>query len=199
MRKRPKYARYCIHPFMCSELCLGGSELLVFAVIYSFSKEGGIYYGAQEFISRSCGLSVSTVGRAIRSLVEKRYIEKIKGDYCDGYQSIVPGILTVDESYEPMPLNTAELKLPSMKYMNEKRVHMTQLLPDVERPKYQMHVVGDVLEMTAEQYQRLRQLVDEDRLGRYIDRMENLMLEHGYKPFNPYKTIKKWILEDVAV
>ena len=69
------------------------------------------------------------------------------------------------------------------------------------RPKYVFHSFGyeGIVGLTAEQYRRLLRLVDCERLHAYITKLQGLILEKGYRSYNHYKTLKKWILEDTAV
>ena len=67
-KKRDFY--YTIHSFMTRGLRLKGSALVVYAVIYAFSRDGeGYYYGTLDFLCENTGLGLSSVKNALRSLV----------------------------------------------------------------------------------------------------------------------------------
>lgn len=58
------------------ELDMTLPELITFAIIYGFTKDGGWFYGSQEYIGKWAKASTKTVGRSLNSLIEKGYIEK---------------------------------------------------------------------------------------------------------------------------
>ena len=61
---------YTVHSFMTGELGLKGSALVVYAIIYAFSRDGeGYYYGTLDFLCENTGLGLSSVKNALRSLV----------------------------------------------------------------------------------------------------------------------------------
>jgi len=61
--------------WMCNELRLSGNELLVYAAIYGFSKDGASHYsGGRRYLSESFNISLPTVDKALKGLVEKKYI-----------------------------------------------------------------------------------------------------------------------------
>jgi len=83
---------YCIHSFMIGELGLKGNELLIYAIIYSFTcGDKGLFYGTQEFLSAASGISVSSIKRKLLSLLNKGYIEKSNDGIHSGYRSLKDG------------------------------------------------------------------------------------------------------------
>jgi DNA-binding transcriptional regulator YhcF (GntR family) len=59
------------------ELSLKKSELILYAIIYAFTKgEAGLFYGSKRHLAYLSALSERTVHRALSSLVEKGYVEK---------------------------------------------------------------------------------------------------------------------------
>lgn len=192
---------YCIHSFMSEKMGLGGGELLVFAIIYSFTKgEKGIFYGTQNYLSRVSGTSQSTVKRALARLLEKGYIEKCCVGERDGYRAIyIEGAEDCEDTEAPP--NDEENKLPRPSVMRSLDIDIRSKIKPEKRPKYEFHPVGrrGYVTMTAEQYKRLLKLVTSDVLTAYISRLEKLIEDNGYKTFSPYKTIKRWIYEDASV
>ena len=66
-----------ILPFMVEEYKLKGSELLIFALIHGFSKDGESWYmGSTAYISNWVGLSEKNTLRALKSLCEKNMLIK---------------------------------------------------------------------------------------------------------------------------
>lgn len=72
---------YQIHAFMRNQLHLKGNELLVYAVIYSFTTKGDCdyFYGTRKFLSDYTGAESKAIGRALKCLVEKGLI--VKGSF----------------------------------------------------------------------------------------------------------------------
>jgi len=68
---------YVVQGWMINELQLKGNELLVFAIIYGFSKDGqGKFEGSLKYLVDSTGSSRSTIIKTINSLLEKELILK---------------------------------------------------------------------------------------------------------------------------
>lgn len=72
-----------IQGWMCNELELKGNDLLVFALIYGFSQDGeSKFYGGRKYIAETFNISLPTVDKALRNLIDLNYIEKESaGDY----------------------------------------------------------------------------------------------------------------------
>ena len=188
---------------MTDVLGLGGAELLVYAFIYSFTKgDGGLFWGCRDAIADACGISASTLGRAIRALREASLIERCTISGKEGYRCIGYEEAERDAMLGEAPCNDAEKRMPSRLYMERNGIHPVEAIQGVvAHPKYAYHHVGKmgIISMTAEQYCRLLQLVHPEHLHVYISNLEDLILNHGYRCRSPYKTIKKWIYRDAAV
>ena len=66
-----------VHTFMVKDLKLSGFELLVYAEIYGFSKDGmSCFYGSWKYLSDLTGADRATIYRALKSLTEKGLITK---------------------------------------------------------------------------------------------------------------------------
>lgn len=202
MKKRKQInSSYVIHSFMYEKMNLCGSELTVFAVIHSFTKgEKGLFYGTNDFLARACGLSVSTVKRAVARLLNKGYIEEHPSAEHRGYRC-TDFIMKNGCEHDEYPSNEAEEYLPSINEINERGLDVRELIAgDEVRPKYVFHPVSKdgLVMMTSEQYARLLNLVPSELLSSYIRRLELMIKNDGYRTFSAYKTIKRWILEDVS-
>ena len=111
---------YMIHRFMTEELRLGGSRLLVYALIYSFTAAEGSFFGSRGYIARACGISVKTVDRALKELVtlkllfkgERSHLESIEykaniSPQTEGEsQNDAPSKMSVPLSQKVVPLRT---------------------------------------------------------------------------------------------
>lgn len=68
---------YVVQGWMVNELKLKGNNLLVFAVIYGFSKDGqGKFDGSLKYLAECTGSSKNTVIKSLNELVELEYILK---------------------------------------------------------------------------------------------------------------------------
>ena len=184
---------YCIYSFMYNELDLSGGELLVFALIYSFSRgEHGSYYGTQEYMARAVGMSESSVRRIISRLLSKKYITACTYSGRRGYKAT--------PRTSPVYVSTAKGPSPPSTDKSGETAATDGNFTTV-KPKYTYRTVGrrDMLRITNEQYQKLLTLTDSETIQAYACKLELLIMDNGYRTFSPYKTIKKWILEDHAV
>jgi len=84
---------FVVQGWMTNELNLKGNELLVFAIIYGFSKDNqGKFEGSLKYLSDATGSSRSTVIKTLCSLVEKDLVLKenltVNGiSFCKYYQN----------------------------------------------------------------------------------------------------------------
>jgi hypothetical protein len=68
---------YVVQGWMINELQLKGNELLIFAIIYGYSKDGqGKFEGSLKYLCDSTGASRNTVISSLNSLIEKEFILK---------------------------------------------------------------------------------------------------------------------------
>ena len=200
MTTTEKGSSFLIHRFMAEELKLTGGRLLIYALIYSFSRsKAGLYFGPPDYLSLMSGMSHSSVRRVLGELLDLGYIEKCTIRKKTGYRAVE--VREEEDLNADMPPNEAEEELPSQGYMLEREIDVRELIAaPTLKPKYVFHSLSKMglVSMTAEQYQRLLGLVDEDKLTGYIYRIEDMILNQGYSVHSPYRTIKRWIKEDAA-
>ena len=66
-----------IWDFMIFNFKLEKTELYVYAIIFAMHKSRGTYFsGSREYLAKWSGSSIRTVATALKSLEEKRYIDK---------------------------------------------------------------------------------------------------------------------------
>lgn len=66
-----------VQGWMCNELELKGNELLVFALIYGFSRDGNSkFQGSRKYIADTFNISLPTVDKSLNNLVNKGYLNK---------------------------------------------------------------------------------------------------------------------------
>ena len=180
---------YRIQGFMCEKLGLSGCELLIFAIIYSFTKgERGSYYGTLDYLARAGGMSESTVRRSLLSLLEKNYIARCHCGKRQAYKT-TPEADMGESGIEPSE-SAEKSTLPPISDVKEFSLPIS---PRYTRLKFGAH---KSIGLTMEQYKSLLTLVNHETIHFYATKLENLILEKNYRTFNPYRTIKRWILDD---
>lgn len=71
-----------IQGWMCNELKLKGNDLLVYALIYGFSQDcESEFSGGRKYIANTFNISLPTVDKALKNLVELNLIEKISTEH----------------------------------------------------------------------------------------------------------------------
>jgi len=71
-----------IQGWMCNELNLKGNELLIFALIYGFSQDNySSFCGGRKYIAETFNISLPTVDKALKSLIESELLIKEEGDF----------------------------------------------------------------------------------------------------------------------
>ena len=188
---------YQTKSFMWEELSLGGVELLVYSVIYSFSQGECVgYYGTQNTLGRVTGLSISTIKRVLSSLIEKGLIEKTQTA-----KGCIYRCKGVEPEEEEPDTSTSLLALPD-EVIRENGIPLTsKIIKSPSRARSSFLPVGSlgVLSMTAGQYNELLSLVDEETLSAYIHKLEKGVVNKGYSVNSAYKTLRKWIAKDTRV
>ena len=69
-------ANYSVMGFMTEGMGLSGTRLLVYALIYSFSRSGE-FHGSRRYLAAATGATLRTVDRAIDSLLESEFILRV--------------------------------------------------------------------------------------------------------------------------
>ena len=68
---------FIIHDWFINKLKLKSNELVLFALIFSFSKDGNSkYYGSLNYLMKVSGCTKPTVISSLNSLIEKGFIKK---------------------------------------------------------------------------------------------------------------------------
>ena len=186
-----KLKGYCVYKFM-NELGLNHKELLVYAFIYSFTKnKNGYYYGTQKYIASELDLSMRTLQRVLHRLRLEGLIERCMGERGVGIRCTEKGeqIKKPEENksgyresdeydgrfskrngekIEFTPENAARVK------ENERRFYSNV------RPKYDMISYGSegLVRLTKEQYDALRTLINPVDLQMYFLRYEHMLKEN---------------------
>ena len=68
--------RFIVVPEWMIDQGLTGNRVLVFAVIYGYSKDGGWFQGSISYLCKRTGMSRSSAVRALQSLCEDGFLRK---------------------------------------------------------------------------------------------------------------------------
>ncbi len=204
---------FLIHGFM-GALGLSASELLVYAIIFSYSlgKEE-MFYGSLDYIAERTGVARRTVNSAVKKLMEEGLISRRERSGKIGLSADLNRIKHKDSS----PSSSGDKRLekePRGKELAEQRKKPTPgrfLFPDANtgktydtEPMYQLITVGSdkAVKMTLEQYDKLKSLIPDIDLKRYIDRLAAIHIERGggntHWRKSDYRIIREWIKEDFS-
>lgn len=76
--KAPRYGgNFVVNDWMVRSLKLFGSELIIYAIIQSFSQDGkGKYYGSIQYLTFWTGLGKTSIIKKLKILIEKKLIVK---------------------------------------------------------------------------------------------------------------------------
>lgn len=196
---------YPIYIFMIEELGLGGSELLIYAILYAFNENKGNFYGSHEYLSRLSGLSMSTVKRTLKILLNKGLIMKSKYNGHTIYKVVKtppPSTPTTQNVHAPAPPERDwKAEIPTPRRVKRGEATLYDFIGDEGRPIHEFYEITEngIVKMTPDQFFYLITLVGEDKVMDYINRVEEKVLSGEYQSAPDYKLIKKWILEDTAL
>jgi hypothetical protein len=71
-------AHVILHSFMRTEMNLKHTELLIFAIIYGFFRNGMTFSGSRTYLAEWAGVGLTAVDNSLASLINKGYIEKLE-------------------------------------------------------------------------------------------------------------------------
>lgn len=201
--ERGKNTGFIVFDFMIEELHLSGVALLVFSLIYSFTRVGSECYGSLEYISERIGASRASVCRALKELVKKNYIEKRKSrDFGKISYVALYSLELQNETEESANCDCQSLKMtPNNKENNKENKELTTMYHSINklRANYPEMYFGTekVVRMTLHKYVNLLRAIGVLETLRYIRVLEGRIISQptaSYK--NHYKTIITWARED---
>ena len=212
-------ANYSVHTFMTEGMKLSGTRLLVYALIYSFSRHGE-FSGSRRYIASATGATLRTVDRAIDFLLERGYIacgdelgrQTYKADVeladswrerCakeskkvrknDSCQNDTPPVSKCRAEEDKMTPNNQEII---------KNINCLSSSSRTRKPKYNVKSYGreGYVSLSEEQYEYLCTLIDEELLHVYIRKLEMYISEKLDHPVRShFKTLLRFIEEDFAL
>lgn len=65
-----------IYPWMVEEMKLTGNRLVIFAIIYGFSRNGDWFQGSVSFLCRRSGITEKGVRKVLKGLCEDKLLER---------------------------------------------------------------------------------------------------------------------------
>lgn len=126
-----------IQGWMCNELELKGNELLIYALIYGFSQDGkSVFSGSRSYIAETFNISLPTVDKAIKNLLEKELIEQLKternGVIFNDYKTLHP----IKKLYTPYKETLHHnIDIPIDKDIIKNNINTTNFLGSVDEEK----------------------------------------------------------------
>ena len=213
-----------IYGFMTSALGLSGGKLLIYAVIYSFYEYGrGGFYGSQEYLVELTGYSKRTVVSAIGELEKMDLIVRSKQGKKNIYIINTMALEKIDK--DELHFDRAKTLTQDGKNLHSEsaisapnntieNTNNTTTTPSANAPASAENGKSDFVKnvvlrfgklrsvcLTVWQHQDLRRMVNEDMFNMYVMRLENylLTLSRGKYVFSHYRTLKKWIFEDLGI
>ena len=204
-------------------LNLRGNELPIYAIIYSFSKDGqGCFFGTRQYLALICNCSIRSVDNSLKNLVKRKLVLK-EIRYDDNKQKRCEYIVNL-EKIEGLGLKstqrincstpTAENAIPvvqnfqgraenfarnNKEYNNKEIIKNTLSEADEKVKQYGRF---ENVRLTAYLYDYLT-LESEEWIDEYINRLdihiEKNGLQNKYKSWRPEKfafTILDWMRRD---
>lgn len=229
MNTKSKGDYFVIHTFMPRLMGLGGSELLVYALIYSFNSKDEDFYGSVSYISERTGLSESSVKRALKSLTTIKYIFRdsvtkqgtvkysINKPFLNKYvlnEEKVNESKDVHEGHfdtpddvvqnEPAPGSKRTLRGVKMSYNNKEIINNTTSTSSYAGEKDNSSIgrygFEKLVMLSADQIAELYRRYGEDVTEEYIIKLDSYLASYPLSYFkNHYKTIISWIEEDFRI
>ncbi len=206
---------FFIYDFMIDRLCLTGIPLLVYALIYSFSKAGNDCHGSLGYIAERVGAGETSVKRALKLLLDRALIIKqsdpnLRTKIYKANLSVVLGkdvelskidppgtdlIGDIDLAFEGSEMNHNNKEI--IKTTTSTTTNASQKSEDLEFLRFGYE---KIVWLTRGQYLDLEDKLGEDTLDYYIMRVQDCLIT---KPDicikNHYKTILRWAREDAAI
>ena len=207
--KDNKTSSFLIHSFMIDRLGLSGTELLVFALIYSFTKAGSSCYGSYDYIAGRVGASISTVGRAIKHLLEKNNIVRLAGTQGAvwHFEANVENLCQNEIQNDIAALsncNTASVKMTdnNKEIIKEITSTTTTKAPNGAKKPERLMAFGSeqIVMMSWRQYMDLVNKIGDETTDYYIEVLQSYMIRCPGSHFKShYKTILAWAAEDASI
>ena len=117
---------FVIQGWMCNELELKGNDLLIFAIIHSFSQDGkSRFNGGRRYLAETLNVSNPTIDKSLQNLLNRGLIIKeSSGDHIntDRYYSNSEMVIKLREGSKETLLGGSKETLPNNKYIINKDI-----------------------------------------------------------------------------
>ncbi len=224
-KKIPKDAALIIHQFMIDDMGLSGVALLVYALIYSFSRQRKIYYGTREYLAKRTGASLSAVDRALTKLCSLGFIRKIKD-----FENVNPHYAPIEKKVYSQAQNEPSGEADTSTYgqrfecdepsfcvgevgvltakEKDKKKNITTATKATDKgwenslspSLFRFFGAEGLVMMTEEQYSSLCSILGDKTAEAYVCRVEAFLLSNPSAYLkNHYKTILDWVKEDTEL
>ena len=219
---------YSIHDFMTDRLELKGTELLLYALIYSFSQDGsGCYYGSNAFTAKRVGSTRQWVNAKLAEFVKRGLVAHTNGEHegrkTHDYVALIPkgcqenrqcqesgqcqenrqgGVKKVDTRCQENRHNNKEiLKIDNINNNNTKKD--TIQVPNVVGKegvgeKPAKVSFADFVSMTQREHDLLVEAYGEADTATLIDILNSYKGSKGVTYKSDYLAIKNWVVKRLA-
>ena len=203
-----------IYGFM-RKLKLNKNELYAYAFLYSYTNgRVGCYYGSINNMALSLNLSRRTTFRILQSLRKRGLVERKDVSGYRGLVAVMPGLEAdeVDKCNEKEELEDFDGRYATKdgeriewcaETVEKRRENLDAFYKNRE-PKYTplRYGLDGMVVLTKAQYDSLSALLHRSFLDEYFVRYERMLKANAEKniaaPHSAYKTIKRWIEEDLG-
>ena len=154
-----------VQGFMCNELKLSGNELLVFAIIYGFSQDGMTRFrGGRSYISKTLNISMPTVDKALKSLIEKELIVKVDVSSNNGcsYYEYYADLQVVKKLYTPYKETSQGEGKETLQEGSQETLHRNTNTRNIENRNIGMNIVeGKKAKFVKPTVEEIQNYIDE--------------------------------------
>lgn len=178
---------YRIEDRMATELKLGGTELLIYGVIYSSQYQ--TYTRGQETLAKYVWTTRLTVNRILKKMVENKLIEKVSKWYkivSNWYTEVSKWYSEENtEMYQNDTLNVSKW------YTYNKQEINNNIKEEIKEEKEPKKKYLDFVYLTDTQYNELLKIFWQEKLDNAIENLNNYIWSKGKKYSSHYHTIRK--------
>lgn len=184
---------FTITGLMCNEMGLSGNELLIYAIIRTFTQDGtSSFRGGRNYLASTLNITKQTVDKALNSLISKKYIIKInvsnspsnpfyeyqanlelESDIKEGQPKKLPGGSQISLPGQPKKIPGGVKNLPGgsqKNYPNNNNNNIDGIIS---------HNIGDIYE-EKEIYKEREEVKPKKFTPPTVDEVREYCLENGY-------------------
>ena len=172
------------------DLGLRGSILLVYALVYGFSKDGDSdFHGSLAYVSDRCGITRSQASRLLNELVRDGLLAKKEMDGRLHYSCCADAteccVDTTPSCVDATPSYNKEEK------KEKENIDKNNITPPVS-PLDAKLLYGDRVRLTVHEYGKLVEEYGEDDTKRLVSILDDYLVNHPKKYVSHYRAILSW-------